>query len=80
MQILPTNIDREQKYADDDQINMSASPDRSGPAGFLVIGFAMASTYQCLPLLAQVAAGGAVAALGPKPRDAQVRQQHHQPA
>lgn len=40
----------------------------------------MASTYQYPPLVAQVAADGAVAALGPKPGDAQIRHRHHQPA
>lgn len=40
----------------------------------------MASTYQHPPLVAQVAADGAVAALGPKPGDAQIRHRHHQPA
>lgn len=40
----------------------------------------MASTYQYPPLVAQVAADVAVAALRPKPGDAQVRHQHHQPA
>lgn len=40
----------------------------------------MASTYQYPPLVAQVAAGGAVAALGPEPGDAQIRHRHHQPA
>lgn len=58
----------------------SDSSEKSGPAGFLVIGFAMASTYQYPPLVAQVAADGAVAALGPEPGDAQIRHRHHQPA
>lgn len=39
----------------------------------------MASTYQHPPLVAQVAADGAVAALGLKPGDTQVGHHHHQP-
>lgn len=49
-------------------------------ARFLAVWFAKVSTYHYPPLVAQVAADGAVAALGPKAGGAQVGQRHHQPA